>query len=59
MKARRIKITYEINGTTAVARHSNQTVYYAVKIMTCSLLRINGNGESMPHARIIGVEAEY
>ena len=59
MKARRIKITYEINGRTAVARHSNQTVFYAVKKMTGSLRRINRNGESMPHARIIGVEVEY
>lgn len=59
MKAKSIKITYEINGRTAVANHSNQTVFYAVKIMTGSLRSINRNGESIPHARIIGVEAEY
>ena len=59
MKAKSIKITYEINGRTKIARHSNQTVFYAVKIMAGSLGRINRNGESVPHARIVGVEVEY
>ena len=59
MKARKIEITYEINGRTAVARHSNQTVFYAVRIMAGSLRRINRNGERVPHAKIVRVKVEY
>ncbi len=59
MKAQKIQITYEINGTTKVANHSNQSVVYAVNIINNALRTINRNGDSIPHARIIGVEAEY
>jgi len=59
MTAKRIKITYQINGTTKVNEHRNQSVVYAVGIMSSSLRSINKDGESVPHARIIGVEAEY
>ena len=59
MRAKRIKITYEINGRTAVANHSNKTVAQAVKVMTSALRSIDKEDGYETRSRITKVEAEY
>lgn len=59
MKARKIEITYKINGETKTAQHSNKTVAQAVRTISSALREIDKEDGWVIRSRILKVEAEY